>query len=58
MVLSKKTEYDRLVRKVNAIQTTDTVDLVKNLTMTQKIIEKIILIMILVNILLLKNLIS
>ena len=54
----KKTEYDRLVRKVNAIQTTDTVDLVKNLTMTQKIIEKIILIMILVNILLLKNLIS
>ena len=54
----KKTEYDRLVGKVNAIQTTDTVDLVKNLTMTQKIIEKIILIMILVNILLLKNLIS
>ena len=54
----KKTEYDRLVRKVNAIQTTDTADLVKNLTMTQKIIEKIILIMILVNILLLKNLIS
>ena len=54
----KKTECDRLVRKVNAIQTTDTVDLVKNLTMTQKIIEKIILIMILVNILLLKNLIS
>ena len=54
----KKTEYDRLVRKVNAIQTTDTVDLVKNLTMTQKIIEKIILIMISVNILLLKNLIS
>ena len=54
----KKTEYDRLVRKVNAIQTTDTNDLVKNLTITQNIIEKRILIMILVNILLLKNLIS
>ena len=54
----KKTECDRLVRKVNAIQTTDTVDLVKNLTMTQKIIEKIFLIIILVNNLLLKNLLS
>ena len=54
----KKTEHDRLVRKVNAIQTTDTNDLVKNLTITQNIIEKRILIMILVNILLLKNLIS
>ena len=54
----KKTEYDRLVRKVNAIQTTDTNDLVKNLTITQNIIEKRILIMILVNILLLTNLIS
>ena len=54
----KKTECDRLVRKVNAIQTTDTVDLVKNLTMTQKIIEKIFLIIILVNNLPLKNLLS
>ena len=31
----KRTEYDELVKKVNAIQTTDTSNLVKKLTITQ-----------------------
>ena len=33
--VAKKTEYDLLVGKVNVIQTTDTSNLVKKLTMTQ-----------------------
>ena len=33
--VAKKTEYDLLVEKVNVIQTTDTSNLVKKLTMTQ-----------------------
>ena len=55
----KKTEYDELVKKVNAIQTIDTSDLFqRKLTATQKlmILKKTLLVMITVNILLLKNL--
>ena len=33
--VAKKTEYDLLVEKLNVIQTTDTSNLVKKLTMTQ-----------------------
>ena len=56
----KKTECDELVIKVNNINTTDTSDLVKKLTMTQKTMKfkRILLIIIMINILLLKNLIS
>ena len=36
----KNTEYNELVKKVNAIQTIDTSDLVKNkLAMTQKLVK-------------------
>ena len=35
----KKTVYDELVIKVNAVQTTDTSNLVKKLTMTQKLVK-------------------
>ena len=56
----KKTEYNKLVTEVNNINTTDSNDLVKQLTATQKFMKlKIkILIMIMINILLLKNLIN
>ena len=56
----KNTEYDELVEKVNSIKTADTTDLVKKLIMTQKLLKlkRKHLIMIMVNILLLKNLIS
>ena len=56
----KKTECDELVIKVNNINTTDTSDLVKKLTITQKTMKfkRILLIIIMINILLLKNLIS
>ena len=56
----KKNEYDELVKKVNAIQTTGISDFVKNLATTQKLmkLKRKLLIMIMVNILLLKNLIS
>ena len=33
----KKTEYNELVKKVNNFNTTDTSDLVKKLTITQKL---------------------
>ena len=56
----KKTEYNEVVKKVNNINTTDTSDLVKMLDYNTKIneIESKLLIMIMINILLLKNLIS
>ena len=58
----KKTEYNELVKKVNNIETTDNSDLVlKKLTITQKLITlkiKLLVIMIMINILLLKNLIN
>ena len=52
--------YEELVKKVNGIGTIDTSDLLKKLTRTQKLMKlKIIyLVMITMNILLLKNLIS
>ena len=39
MILLKKTEYDKLVKKVNIIQTTDTSTLVKKLSMTEKLVK-------------------
>ena len=56
----EKTEYNELFKKVNPIQTTDTSNLVKKTDYDTKIgeIEKKILIMIMLNILLLKILIS
>ena len=56
----KKTEYNEVVKKVNNINTTDTSDLVKMLDYNTKIneIESKLLIMIMINILLLKNLVS
>ena len=52
--------YDELVKKVNAIETIDTNDLVKNLTTTQKLIKlkRKLLIKIIISILLLKNLMN
>ena len=35
----KKTEYNELVKKVNAINTIDTSNLIKKLTMTQKLVK-------------------
>ena len=35
----KKTEYNELVKKVNLIQTSDTSNLFKKLTMTQKLMK-------------------
>ena len=35
----KKTEYNELVKKVNNFNTTDTSDLVKKLTITQKLVK-------------------
>ena len=37
--VAKKTEYNELVKKVNAINTIDTSNLVKKLTMTQKLVK-------------------
>ena len=57
----KNTEYNEVVKKVNNIKTTDTSDLVKKLTITQKLIKlkiNLLLIMIMIIILLLKNLIN
>ena len=56
----KKTVYNEWVKKVNAIQITDTSYLVKKLTKTQTLVKfkGKYLIMILVNILLHRNLIS
>ena len=56
----KKTIYNEWVKKVNAIQITDTSYLVKKLTKTQNLVKfkGKYLIMILVNILLHRNLIS
>ena len=59
--VTKKTEYNnKLVKKVNAIQTIGTSNLVKKLIKTQKLIKlkRKLLITIMLNILLLKNLIS
>ena len=55
----KKNECNELVKKVNNINTTDTSNSVKKLTLTQKLVKlkTKLLIMIMVNILLLKNLI-
>ena len=55
----KKTEYDKLNKKVNPIKTTNTIDLVQKSDYNTKIgeIEKKCLTMIMVNILLQKNLI-
>ena len=52
----KKTECDELVKNVDTFQNANTSDLVKKLTLTQKLMK--LLIMIMINILLLKNLIS
>ena len=49
----KKTEYNELVKKVDNINTTDTSDLVKKQTITQKLMQlkiKLLLIMIMLNI--------
>ena len=56
----KKTRYNELIKKVNAIQTTDTSNLVKKLTITQKLVKlkRKYLIMIMIYILLRKHLIS
>ena len=59
--VTKKTEYNnKLVKKVNAIQTIGTSNLFKKLIKTQKLIKlkRKLLITIMLNILLLKNLIS
>ena len=53
--------YDQLVKKVNAIKTTDTSDLVNNITMTQnrvKLKRNLLIMIIMITILLNKNLIS
>ena len=49
----KMAEYDDLAKKVNAIQTTDTTNLVKKLTMPKNLmkLKKLLLITILINIL-------
>ena len=53
----KKCEYDKFVEKVNAIQNADTSDLVKKTDYNTKLKRKL-LIMIVINLLLLRNLIS
>ena len=54
------TEYDELVKKVNDITTIDTSYLLKKLTMTQKLVklQRKYLIIIMINILLIKSLMS
>ena len=56
----KKTEYNELVKRVNNINTTDTSDLVKKLTATHKLmkLKRKLLIIIMIDILLFKNLIN
>ena len=56
----KITKCNEFFKKVNGIKTTDTSDLVKKMTMTQKLekLERKYLIMIMINILLLMKLIS
>ena len=51
------TEYKELVKKVNKISTTNTSDLVKKVTIRQKLmkLKMKLMIMIMLNILLLKN---
>ena len=58
--VNKKTEFDESVKKANAIKTTDISNLVKKTDYNTKInkIEKKLLIMIMINISLQKNLIS
>ena len=56
----KKTEYDELGKKLNNIRTTDTSDLVEKTDYNAKVneVEKKLMILIILNTLLLKNLIS
>ena len=56
----KKTEYNELVKKVNNINAADTNDLVTKLTITQKLmtLKSKYMIMIMINIILIKNLSS
>ena len=57
----KKTEYNKSVKKLSAVQNADTSNLVKKITMTQKLLKlkrKYIIMIIVASILLLKNLIS
>ena len=57
----KKMEYNELIKKANAIKTTDPNNLVKKLTMTQKLVQlkkKTLIMIIVINILLHNNLIS
>ena len=56
----KNTEYNELVKKVNNINTTDTSNLVKKLTITQKIrkFKRILIMIIVASVLLHKDLIS
>lgn len=52
----EKTVYDQLVKKVDAIQTSDNTNLVKELTMTQILMRLKRKLLIMTNILLLENL--
>ena len=52
----EKTVYDQLVKKVDAIQTRDNTNLVKELTMTQILMKLKRKLLIMTNILLLENL--
>ena len=57
----KKTEYNKSVKELSAVQNADTSNLVKKITMTQKLLKlkrKYIIMIIVASILLLKNLIS
>ena len=57
----KKTEYNKSVKKLSAVQNADTSNLVKKITMTQKLLKlkrKYIIMIIVASILLVKNLIS
>ena len=56
----KKTEYDGLGKKLNNIRTTDTSDLVEKTDYNAKVneVEKKLMILIILNTLLLKNMIS
>ena len=57
----KRTVCDELVKKVKAIQAVDAGNLVKKLTMTQKLVKlkkKLLIMVIVINILVLKNLMT
>ena len=56
----KKTEYDELGKKLNNIRTTDTSDLIEKTDYNAKVneVEKKLMILIILNTLLLKNMIS